>query len=92
MQDRIISEALFYFKFNYDVLFNVTNEFIIISKLSNVVINPSRSISLINFFIILKISIPNSTYLWSSRFRITDIESDPYKSYRISFINFLYLL
>lgn len=63
MQDRIISEALFYFKFNYDVLFNVTNEFIIISKLSNVVINPSRSISLINFFIILKISIPNSTYL-----------------------------
>lgn len=63
MQDRIISEALFCFKFNYDVLFNVTNEFIIISKLSNVVINPSRSISLINFFIILKISIPNSTYL-----------------------------
>lgn len=35
MQDRIISEALFYFKFNYDVLFNITNEFIIISKLSN---------------------------------------------------------
>lgn len=63
MQDRIISEALFCFKFNYDVLFNVTNEFIIISKLSNVVINLSRSISLINFFIILKISIPNSTYL-----------------------------
>lgn len=63
MQDRIISEALFCFKFNYDVLFNVTNEFIIISKLSNVVINLSRSISLINFFIILKISIPNSIYL-----------------------------
>lgn len=63
MQDRIISEALFYFKFNYDVLFNVMNEFIIISKLSNVVINLSRSINLINFFIILKISIPNSTYL-----------------------------
>lgn len=63
MQDRIISEALFCFKFNYDVLFNVTNEFIIISKLSNVMINLSRSISLINFFIILKISIPNSTYL-----------------------------